>query len=120
MGLAFSAEQMEALAMGAFLSRVVTLLVDADPSARDVLSDPDGHRILYRQYQRALSYGLTSELDLGRYIITAWLLGTDFDTRFPAMSQILNSPELTSGEKAQAIEDISITLFDVLDEDQAR
>ena len=76
----------------------------------------EGRQTLRQQYERARGYGLETERDLGRYIVTAWTMGIDFDRRFPAMSQILNDPALTPTEKADGVERTALTLFALLAE----
>jgi hypothetical protein len=98
----------------ASIDKVSSLLIEADPKAATALASPEGKKILRQQFEKAQGYGLTSELDIGRYLITAWLMGLDFDTRFPAMQEILTAPRGSSEQKAEAIEKVSIALFKTL------
>lgn len=85
--LAFTEQQMDRMATESFLERMIGAIAESDPTADAELRGPDGNRILHEQYEKAHSYGLTTELELGQYIVTAWLLGTDFDTRFRLFSK---------------------------------
>lgn len=82
--LAFTEQQMDRMATESFLERMISAIAESEPTADAELHSPDGKRILHEQFEKAHLYGLSTELELGQYIVTAWLLGTDFDTRFPA------------------------------------
>lgn len=114
MSLVLSTRQIDSLAVDAFLDRVAEVIASADPAAPRVLGTPEGRATLRAQADKALAYGLTTELDCGRYIVTAWLLGTDFDSRLPAMAEILAEPRLTPTAKADALERITGALFATL------
>ena len=114
MVLRFSEEQFSQLAELRFERRLTQVIVDSDPSALEALSNERGRGILRTQCAKARGYGLITELEIARYVITAWLMGLDFDTRFPAMAEILNTAELTPMQKAEAIENLTIkVLFDL-------
>ncbi len=115
MSLHFSQHQFSQMADAHFLARVTTILLDTMPDAYDTLHTPEGRGVLQAQYDKALTYGFRSELDVGRYLITAWLLGVDFDQRFPAISEILATSTLTPSQKADAIEQLSTTLIKTLE-----
>jgi hypothetical protein len=108
------ADQVVLFGESASIDKVTTLLIESDPKASKVLASPEGKKILRQQFEKAQGYGLTSELDIGRYLITAWLMGLDFDTRLPAMQEILSAPNGTSEQKADAIEKVSVALFKTL------
>ncbi|MFS2011667.1 hypothetical protein ACCD06_17585 [Azospirillum sp. CT11-132] len=115
-GLTLSDRQVETLAVEGFLRKMIRILTQSDPKAGPVLDTAEGQQTLRQQYERARGYGLETERDLGRYIVTAWTMGIDFDRRFPAMSQILNDPALTPTEKADGVERTALTLFALLAE----
>ena len=114
MVLRFSDALLNQMASERFLDRVTHLLGEHYPAAKEALSTAKVREILRQQYNKAIKYGLRSELDVARYIITAWLLGIDFDTRFKAMNEFLTSPELTPTQKAEAIERTATTLLETL------
>ena len=114
MTLRFTEDQFAQLAELRFERRLTQILIDADPRAEEALSTEDGRTVLRGQCAKARGYGLTTEIEIARYVITAWLMGLEFDTRFPAMAEILNSEELTPAQKAEAIERLtSKVLFDL-------
>ena len=106
--------QLGQLATERLLDRIVDILCATHPDARPQLISEPGRRVLREQYGKANGYGLSSELDAARYVITAWLLGTDFDTRFPAMQEILRDASLSPERKADSIEGFSVTLLETL------
>lgn len=109
-------DQLDKLAQRHFEARLTRLLLDTATGARGQLDTPAGQFALRGQIRRARGYGLTSELDIARYVVTAWCLGTDFDQRFPAMAQILGS-SLTPAHKAEGIERVCITVLSALARD---
>lgn len=114
MALRLSESQIDAVAINGFLRRVVSIIAELDPSAPAVLGTPEGKQVLQQQYDNAVGYGLVAELDLGRYLVTAWFLGPDFDTRLPAMEEILKHRRMTPSQKMEAIERVTVMLFETL------
>lgn len=117
MSLYFSEQQLQETAENRYLGRLRDLLVagSTHPAAtRTELDSPEGTATLQAQVANARRYGMRSELDLARYVITAWLLGLDFDTRFPAMAEVLATERLGLSQKAEAMERISTTLLETL------
>jgi hypothetical protein len=120
MMLAFTEQQMDRMGTESFLERMIVAIAESDPSADAELRGPDGNRILHEQYEKAHRYGLTTELELGQYIVTAWLLGTDFDTRFGAFQEILTHPTMLPRQKAEAIEQTATMLLGTLQAESLR
>ena len=111
MALRFSEEQFAQLAELRFERRLTQILIDADPRAEEALSTEDGRTVLRGQVAKSRRYGLTTEIEIARYVITAWLMGLDFDTKFPAMAEILTSEDLLPSQKAEAIEKLTIQVL---------
>jgi hypothetical protein len=116
MSLHISEQLYEDMARERFLERICTMLGESYPAARATLAGADARAQLRKQYERAHRYGFTTELDLGRYLITAWILGADFDTRYPAIAEILALNNQTSAQKSEAIEQVTTTLMELLAE----
>jgi hypothetical protein len=104
-------QQLRGIGTARFEQRLVQLLVETAPEASGSINTPEGLRVLREQIDRARAYGFNSELDLARYAITAWLLGTKFDSRIPAYSEILRNPTLTPTQKSEAIAQVSSTVL---------
>jgi hypothetical protein len=115
MTLRFSSSQVDNIAVSNFLQRMVSIVATSDANAPAHLDTPEGKKTLRQQFEKGASYGLESELDLGRYIITAWLLGPDFDTRYPAIQEILTHKSMDPSQKMEAIELVTGMLFKTLE-----
>jgi uncharacterized protein (DUF2342 family) len=72
-----------------------------------------------RQATKAQHYGLTDEHSAATYVYTAWLMGEEFDTRIPAVAQILADRRMKAAEKAQALSNFSRLVFRTLSGDSA-
>ena len=105
------ADQVAELAERRFEKRLVELLIAGDPAAGAAFSSPEGLPELRVQIAKARSHGMLGELDIARYVITAWTLGPDFDERFPAMAEILQTDRLTPTQKADAIERVCVEVL---------
>lgn len=106
MALTFSPEQLEQASEQRFERRLIGVLTKVDPTAAAVLGTVEGAATLHLQCDRARAAGMQSELDVSRYVVTAWLLGLDFDTRFPAIAEVLSTTRLSPLQKGEAIERI--------------
>jgi len=116
----FDAAQIDRLADLHFRERIIQLLSGIEPDAAQELRSPSGLCQLDALLARARAHGLSAELDLGRFIVTAWLMGTDFDTRFPAMREILAEPRLSPTQKMDAIEALTTTVLNGLYQGRVR
>jgi len=68
----------------------------------------------HRQAAKAERYGLTDEHSAATYVYTAWLMGEEFDTRIPAIAQILNDRRMKAMDKAKALANCSRLVFRTL------
>ena len=103
--------QIDSLAAAWFEQRLVRLIADTIPAARDSVNTEAGKSFLRQQSAQAQHHGLVVELDVARFAITAWLLGPDFDSRIPAFAEILRDLQLTAAQKSKAIELIASNLL---------
>ena len=62
------------------------------------------NRVLDTILSRAVGYGFDNEADLATYVITAYVLGEDFDTEVPEAAQILTNGGYNSNQKAAFME----------------
>ena len=114
MTLHFSSAQLDQLADSRLESHLKAFLLAgaADPEAtRAELASPEGTAMLWHQVARARNHGLSAELDIARYVIAAWLLGPEFDTRLPAMAQVLANGRLTAAQRAETVERTATALL---------
>jgi hypothetical protein len=68
----------------------------------------------HRQAAKARHYGLTDEHSAATFVYTSWLMGEEFDTRIPAIAQILNDKRMKAAEKARALGNFSRLVFRTL------
>ena len=111
MSLSFDGPQLDELAERRFERCLVDILAAGDASARNLLGAEAGRSDLKQQISQARQYGMTGDLDIARYVITAWQLGLDFDKRFPAMAEILTAERLSGSQKAEAIERVCVAVM---------
>lgn len=111
-GIVVSSREAEKMASSAFCQRMTRLIAEIDPDAKGEIDTAEGAAILTEQLDRAGSYGLVSELDAGRYVIAAWLLGRDFDTEMPAAAALLTDPAMTGRRRGEALERLVRETFD--------
>lgn len=109
-----SAEQLSDLAKQRFEKKLIDLIAQHDPEARASLETPDGRAELRHQCERARAYGLSRSADLARYVVTAWLMGLDFDSKHDAMREVLTSNRLSPAQKADAIGKITVAVLRTL------
>jgi hypothetical protein len=105
--LEFSSQQISAIGESRFQERLLEFLLKNQPDTQGVLDTTEGKKTLAEQCSKARHYGLSTELALANYVITAWLLGADFDTRFPAMNEILSDPTTDGTQKSELIAQIA-------------
>jgi hypothetical protein len=109
--------QLDRMASSLFCDSILQILVDNYPEHADTLNSADTKEVMREQVTKAEGYGIETELDIGRYVLTAWLMGRDFDTKFPTMNTILVSVNATATQKMDAIEQIAESIFNTLNED---
>lgn len=110
-----SREQWNRLGQDSFDARMVAVIRRNHPeqAARtDLASLVDAIR---RHAARARSHGLADERSVATYVHTAWLMGEEFDSRIPAVAQILADKSMTAADKSQALADFSKLVFRALD-----
>ncbi len=70
------------------------------------------------EIQVATGFGFQQNDHLSIYVITAWVLGTDFPNRFPAAHNALHSPNMSPGEKASWLSGWTTSLLSTLETDR--
>jgi hypothetical protein len=110
--------QMRAFAQASedrFADRVVSFLQEQFP---DAASEPRGSLkvAIIEQIGRAREYGFATEAQLMTYVITAWLLGAEFDSDMPAARNMLRSQMHSPDDKALWLQRWTEKLFRTLEE----
>lgn len=116
MSISISSWQLTRSSERRFVVRLAGLL---DANVRGVVTDdPQLYGEIQGQCARAASYGLVSEFDVARYVVTAWMLGADFDEQLPAVRELLVAPNLTATQKSEALELVANALLTELAQSQ--
>jgi len=79
------------------------------------LADAEFKESIALQIERALYYGITIERNIALYIVTAFLMGENFDTEFKAVQHFLPDPNLDETTKANALEQWCGMVFEALE-----
>ncbi|WP_428034723.1 hypothetical protein [Amphritea sp.] len=98
--LKISELQSKELSEASYLHRMRKYLYDSFPEARDVPVD-DMETAITALTNRAAIYNLTQETDVAAFIVTAWLMGLDFDQKFTVVGNVLANFDLPSYEKTE-------------------
>ena len=111
--LKFSPDQYWLLGRENYLQRLLALIREHFQQAAGF--DETLGEELWEQALLARRYGLEDERSAATVALTAWLLGKGFDRNIPALTQILDSDELSPTRKAQALSDFTRLLFHILE-----
>jgi hypothetical protein len=109
-----SREQWNRMGRESFDARLIAIIRRNHPEQAAKTDFPALVGALRRQQTKASHYGLTDEFSAATYVYTAWLMGEEFDTRIPAIAQILNDRRLRAVEKAKALGNFSRLVFRTL------
>lgn len=97
-----------------FVQRMAAFLRANTEGAAD-LDDGEMSATLERLVSDARLFGLATEQEVATYIVTAWLLGTEFPTEFPAAAVVLGDAACAPADKADWLARWTEALFDALD-----
>lgn len=64
-----------------------------------------------RQVERARGHGFAAKEHLATYVTAAWLLGQDFDERFPAAKRMLADASYTPADKSDWLAEWTERMF---------
>lgn len=108
--LVFEPAQFEAFAEGAFIQRMTQVLaaLSADETASHPSIAPDE---IAAQLQRARKNGFDQERDCARWVLCAWCMGPDFDTKIASIGELLRRDDVGAAYKALALETILRAVF---------
>jgi hypothetical protein len=97
-----------------FEDRLLAFLHETFPDSLE-MREGELQRAVRRLLEKATGYGFSTESEIAVYVTTAYLLGENFDTEFPAASDMLLSPEYASYQKADFLQTWTRHLFDTLE-----
>jgi hypothetical protein len=109
-----SSEQWKQLGRDSFDARLMAIIRRNHPDQAAKMDFAGAVAGFHRQAANALRYGLTDEHAAATYVYTAWLMGEEFDTRIPAIAQILDDKRMKAVDKARALANFSRLVFRTL------
>ena len=109
-----SSEQWNQMGRDSFDARLIAIIRRNHPEQAGKMDFAAVVGALRRQVAKAQHYGLTDEHAAATYAYTAWLMGEEFDTRIPAVAQILADRRMKTTEKAKALSNFTRLVFRTL------
>lgn len=110
-----SIERLQQIGHSRFIEKLITTLKLAFPE-----TPPDDtqefRQNLEKIIERANLYHIFQDRDVARYVCLTYLLGTNFDTRFPAARSILNDETRPADERLTLLEFWADKLMEALGE----
>jgi hypothetical protein len=112
--ITISREQWDRMGQDSFDARLIAIIRRNHPEQAGRTDFADLTSAIRRQTAKARCYGLNDERSAATYVYTAWLLGEEFDSRIPAIAQILGERKTTAADKAAALGNFSKVVFHTL------
>jgi len=109
-----SSDQWKQMGRDSFDARLIAIIRRNHPEQAQKMDFAAVVGAFHRQAAKAQHYGLTDEHSAATFVYTSWLMGEEFDTRIPAVAQILNDKRLKAAEKARALSNFSRLVFRTL------
>jgi hypothetical protein len=109
-----SSEQWNRMGRDSFDARLIALIRRNHPEQATKMDFGSLVSAFHRQAAKARQYGLNDEFSVATYVYTAWLMGEQFDTRIPAVAQILGDKKMLAPDKARALGNFSKLVFRTL------
>ena len=109
-----SSDQWKQLGRDSFDARLIAIIRRNHPDQAEKMDFASMVKALHGQAEKAQRYGLTDEHSAATFVYTAWLMGEEFDTRIPAIAQILGDRGLKASDKAKALANFSRLVFRTL------
>jgi len=113
--LNLSHRQLNRIGTGTFSARVQAAVAQQFPDQAAALPEEAFAKEVEDLVQRAGAYGLTDERSAAVFVVTAWLLGEDFDAQYPELKALLQVKALLPMQKSAAMEAFATTLLDALE-----
>ena len=109
-----SSAQWNRLGQDSFDARLIAVIRRNHPEQAAKMDFGSLIGAFHRQTAKARRYGLNDEHSAATFVYTAWLMGEEFDTRIPAVAQILGDKKMLAVDKAQALGNFSKLVFRTL------
>src|SRR5262245_57740515 len=94
----------------AYEERVVDFLRERFDDAR-AMRRKDIAPVVREQIGKAERHGLFTERQVATYVVTAWILGVDFDERFPVLRHTLRDMDIDPDQKAEVLAEHTTALL---------
>ena len=101
--LKVSADQAQYAGHARFIARLMAVLREAFPE-NPPDDTPEFYAILEGVIARAHHHATFQDRDVARYVCLAYMLGADFDTRYPAANSILTDETRPADERLTLLE----------------
>ena len=106
--------ELSKLSVTNFETRMIDFLHDKYPESKTVPTEELRAGVSEQIAKARVSYGFETEQQLAGYVHVAWLMGMDFDIRFPSAAERLQSPAYTAQDKADWLAAWTTGLFEAL------
>ncbi len=106
-----SSEQWNQMGRDSFDARLIAIIRRNHPDQARKMDFAALVGAFHRQAAKAQHHGLTDEFSAATYVYTAWLMGEEFDTRIPAVAQILADRRMKAPDKARALSNFTRMVF---------
>lgn len=110
-------EQFKQLGLSIYVERMRGYLHEVFPETKDIHRKVLG-QMIEELTERAAGYKLVLETHVAPFIAAAWILGMDFDERFPAAGEVLLDYEMDCELKAQWLWDFIVAAAGTLEDGQ--
>jgi hypothetical protein len=98
------------LARLAFEDRLV-LFVQAHCKGAEEIPRAGVHQVVHSLLERATSHGLTTERQMATYVVTGWVLGTEFASTFPHIRCMLDDKSIGAEAKTRQLMEYATDLL---------
>lgn len=116
MPISVSKEQLNQLSDTTMAKKVEDVLRLEFKEGIEAIAPTELRQVVLEQIQVARKYGLTTELNVANFVVTAWVLGLEFDTNIPAANECLTNAEMTQDDKAVWLEQFTNVMLTKLAE----
>ncbi len=113
----FQFETFSNLNKNLFIKRIIALLRTEFESASEI-PDDEFKVAITNQIEMANQYGIQIQSNIAKYIITAFLMGEEFDKNFEGARKILENNSFDENEKIASLEEWTLQVFEVLESKQ--
>lgn len=97
-----------------FIEKLILLLRTEFESAENI-SDEEFKRVIPIQINRANRYLIFLDVNIAKYVISAFLMGEEFDEKFNGAKKILEQIRVHENKKTEELEEWTLQIFENLE-----